>query len=142
MIVAFATNDHNTIVETHFGDAKQYDVYQVDREQVQFIDTVLNTEKSDHHDHKHHQHGNKADRILLALSTYHVEALVNKAFGKNVVVIANHVLPIVIRMDSIEMCITAIQRHFDLIQTELANDMKSFIAISNDAVEATVNRVK
>jgi len=79
--VAFATDDGKTFMGRHFGDARFYDIYELDEDQASFIKRIENTvdeEEDVHADPK------KAKGISTLLLDEKVAVVVSKIFGPNI----------------------------------------------------------
>ena len=96
MIVALATNDKETIIKDHFGDAKYFSLYNVFDSEAEFIGLVENTARLQEGSHKE-----KAIYILDILNTNNVNVLVNRSFGTNLKIIVKYLLPVIIRKNLI-----------------------------------------
>lgn len=106
--VASATDDEKTFKKGHFGDASFYQIFKINPHSIQLIKTISNTEiDSDQEGHKH-----KAKQILSLLKRHAVDVLINQAFGQNIVLINQVVLPVVVRNQSIDQANLYIQSHF------------------------------
>lgn len=114
MIFACGSNDGTTFSKTHFGDMNAFWLYDVRDDEIVFIKSIRNSVLST--DETTHNHKQKAIDILSLLSTEQVDGLINLAFGPNIRVIANYVIPIVTKSESIIETLQWIQKNNKLIQ--------------------------
>ncbi len=117
--VAFAVNEERELPDSHFGDASYFDIYQWENNALTHIETIPNTQ---HDDKVPHQHGNaeKGETIVDLLQQHHVDVLVSKQFGKNMMRVKKHFLPVLIDSVNLEESkhkvtsnITTILEHFN-----------------------------
>lgn len=81
LTVAFGTDDGEKFINRHFGDAKFYDIYEIDENKAEFIKRINNTtdeEEEVHADPK------KAKGIANLLLQKNVNVVVSKIFGPNI----------------------------------------------------------
>ncbi len=81
LTVAFATDDGKKFINRHFGDARFYDIYEIDENNAKFIKRIDNTvdeEEEVHADPK------KAKGIANLLLQKNVNVVVSKIFGPNI----------------------------------------------------------
>lgn len=81
IIAAFATDDGQSFMDRHFGDANQYDIYEINSSGATFIKTIKNIideEEDSHADPK------KAKGIVGLFKKDKVQVLVSKKFGANI----------------------------------------------------------
>ena len=92
--VAFATDDGKTFIGKHFGDARFYDIYEINGNNAKFIKRISNTvdeEENVHADPK------KAKGISTLLLDEKVTVVVSKIFGPNIKRIKKNFVCIVVR---------------------------------------------
>jgi predicted Fe-Mo cluster-binding NifX family protein len=127
MLAACATDDKLNLISDHFGDAKYYNIYDVNENDYSLKETIVNKTTSDlHSDPK------KAKQILDLLHTKGVHLLINKAFGANIKVVNKFVLPVVIRVDLIEDVIKLVQNSFSIIENVLETKKDCYLIIKQD----------
>ena len=109
MRIAFASNDGILLADSHFGDAKYFYIYEIDKEGYKFIEKRENTtgEELEHGDEM------KARSITSILRDVHV--LVGYRMGPNVNRIKKHFLPIVSRHKRIERNIEILNKNYNII---------------------------
>lgn len=117
IIAAFATDDGNHYVDRHFGDAQQYLVYEIGKDELSYIGTIYNkTEEEDEHAHAD---SNKAKGIAQLLKKDKVQILASKKFGANINRMKKKFVCILMNDAQISDSIAKIQQHFDKILAEL-----------------------
>ncbi len=78
-IAALATDDGDTFIDRHFGDARSYHLYALDGQRPRFLKAIPNTapEESGHADPR------KAGGIAKLLRAENVHVLATRIFGPN-----------------------------------------------------------
>jgi len=113
--VAFATDDGKTFMGRHFGDARFYDIYELDEDRASFIKRIENTvdeEEDVHADPK------KAKGISTLLLDEKVAVVVSKIFGPNIKRIKKKFVCIVVRDDEIDVGLKKICNNIEKIYIE------------------------
>src|SRR6056297_3178052 len=126
MIIACATNDGQTFVDSHFGDANKYDLYEITEEGVHFLKTVKNhTEEEEgvHADPK------KAKGIASLLKQHNVQIGVSRFCGPNIKRVAKHFLPIIISEKQIKEGLFMIMKQFQIINDILKKEDIGYLTI-------------
>ncbi len=128
-LVACATNDKQTFILDHFGEAKYFMLYRLTVEGHEYVKTLLNNAREEeehghHHGHGHghgHGEGGKARAILEHFREEHVDVFISRRFGPNIVHISKVVLPVVIRQgETLEEGLEAVRSRFDEVASLLA----------------------
>lgn len=127
MIIASATNDKDTIIKDHFGDAKFFAIYEVLEDSICFIDVIDNTSRLEEGSHTE-----KANNIIKLLKQNNVDILVNRAFGSNLKIIDKYLLPIIIRKTFIKDSLFLIQENILEIKKVSSFDKQVYMTISAD----------
>jgi len=114
LIVAFATDDRAVFTKEHFGEAKEYLIYEISKKEssVEAIITNVSPEEKMHGD------PNKAKGVASMLKPLNVKVLVSKAFGRNIVRQQQKFVVILSNTELIEEAIKNIQNNFDDIVAE------------------------
>jgi predicted Fe-Mo cluster-binding NifX family protein len=131
MLIACATNDGIHLINDHFGDADYFHVFHVTETDSTLVEIIQNTSTEETHTHGD---PNKAKQILDLLGNKNVDMLMNKAFGKNITIVKQKVLPLVMHDDNIESSFTKIRKHFAQIQETLEQGTAHYIVINKDGV--------
>jgi len=114
LTVAFATDDKKTFTPEHFGEAKEYLVYEISKTQSNLLHTVANISPEE----KMHGDPNKAKGVASILKPMGVNVLVNKAFGRNITRMQQKFVVILSNSSSIDETMKKIQADFDHIFEE------------------------
>ncbi|HPF16096.1 MAG TPA: NifB/NifX family molybdenum-iron cluster-binding protein [Thermotogota bacterium] len=133
MRIACATNDGNSFVTSHFGDAQQYDLYEMTKEGYRFLQSITNhTEEEEgvHADPK------KAHGIVSLLKEQNVQIGVSLVFGPNIKRVAKHILPIIISEKTIKEGLSMILNQYEFIINALKKEDSGYITLNK---EQTVN---
>lgn len=131
MIIACATNNGQTFVDSHFGDAKKYDLYEMTEEGVHFLESVYNhTEEEEgvHADPK------KAKGIVSLLKQHDVQIGVSRFFGPNIKRVAKHFLPIIIPEKNLKDGLSLILNHYEGIIDALNKENSGYFTINKEHI--------
>lgn len=114
LIVAFSTNDGKTLVNSHFGDASLYPIYEISKASVRFVETIEN--QTEQEDQEIHGDPNKAQGIAQILKPLGVQVLCGKQFGQNIKIMVKNFVPVLISVKYINEAIDLIQQNFEQIK--------------------------
>ncbi len=114
LLFAFATDDKKNFSQEHFGEANEYLIYEITKNNSKLINTVKNISPEE----KMHGDPNKAKGITSILKPFGVKVLVNKAFGRNIVRQQQKFVCIISKENSIENQIKKIQSNLNDIINE------------------------
>ena len=122
---AFAVNNDNQFEKKHFGDADKYLIYQVESDKIvpsseEFNRFKLPDEVVEHGSRK------KGKAIIEFLKKKNVNVLVSRQFGKNIKMINEHFIPVVISFEKPDEGIQILTRHLHWIQDELEHKKSNF----------------
>ena len=115
LIIAFASNDSKNFTKEHFGEAKEYLIYEVSKIDSKLIETIANRSPEE----KMHGDPNKAKGVAHLLKPFNVQILVNKAFGRNITKMQQKFVVIISSTLIIDEAINNIKNSFDIIVAEL-----------------------
>lgn len=107
--VACATDDGEKFMDRHFGDADFYSIYQIDRDEVKYIDELINTTEEE----QGHADPVKAKGIIKLLKEQGVQAGVSKRFGPNIVRVKKKLVPIIVNNENIEDGLKKIMENYE-----------------------------
>jgi predicted Fe-Mo cluster-binding NifX family protein len=82
LTVAFATDDGETFMNRHFGDADRFLLYRISPSNVEFLKETRNSTEED--DESIHADLKKAGSISRLLKQEKVQVVVSKVFGPNI----------------------------------------------------------
>jgi len=113
--VAFATDDGNTFMNRHFGDADFYDIYEIDEDNADFIkriDNSVDEEEEVHADPK------KAKGITALLQKEDVKVVVSRIFGPNIKRIRRKFVCIIVDDESLDNSLNTLCKRIRAITDE------------------------
>ncbi len=116
VIAAFATDDGNTFMNRHFGDAQQYVIYKITPTEARLIKAIGNTSEEE----RQHADPNKARSVGQLLKRDNVQLLASKKFGGNIQRMKQQFLCVLMNDKSIPDAVKRIQQNFDTISQEWA----------------------
>lgn len=114
IIVAFATDDRTNFTKEHFGEAKEYLIYEISKTENDLEAIITNISPEE----KMHGDPNKAKGVASLLKPLDVKVLISKAFGQNIVRQQQKFVVILSNTELIEEAIKNIQNNFDNIVAE------------------------
>jgi predicted Fe-Mo cluster-binding NifX family protein len=114
---AFAVNTENRFEKTHFGDADKYLLYEVVSNELKLVAEEDNIFKSIDEE-KEHGSQKKGNAIIKFLAGKNVKAIVSLQFGKNIKLVNEHFIPIIIQENNPEDAIVVINKHLHWIKDE------------------------
>ncbi len=112
---AFATDNGKTFMMRHFGDAEYYDIYEIDKDQANFIKRISNTVDEEEEVHADPQ---KAKSIISLLLDEDVSVVVSKIFGPNIKRIKKKFVCIIINENELANSIDKIKSNLQTISVE------------------------
>lgn len=117
---AFAVNTSNHFAKTHFGDADKYLIYTVESNELKLLAEEINIFK---HLDEVHEHGSKkkGNAIIQFLNEKNVNVIVSMQFGRNIKMVNQHFIPIILYEESPEQAIEIINKHLHWVYDELKN---------------------
>lgn len=137
MLVACATNDKINLIDDHFGDAKYYNIYNIDDGIITFIKSIENTITS-----IVHPDPSKAIKILELLKKEDITILINKAFGANIKVIKKYAIPALIKVNKINEALKLLNSSYDTIQDYIKTAKNFYLVISSDGKIRIIENLK
>ena len=118
IITAFATDDGQTFMDRHFGDAESFNIYEINSTKVNFLKTISNTIEEEDEDEDVHADPTKAKGIAGLLKKEKVQVVVSKVFGPNIKRIKKKFVCIITQEKEINDSIQNIQKNMDIIIQE------------------------
>ncbi len=129
IIAAFATDDGNTFMDRHFGDAEQYVIYEIYPDKAHLIKAIGNTTEEE----QQHADPNKAKGVSQLFKQDKVQALISKKFGGNINRMKKNFLCILMNDESIRHSIVRIQENFDTVRQEFAKgETRHFLNLKSE----------
>ncbi|MCF6241552.1 MAG: hypothetical protein L3J74_09435 [Bacteroidales bacterium] len=115
--LAFAVNSKGNFKNNHFGDARKYLIYEQQDEQLVLVETLENQFRV--FDEKHgHGWYRKAQLIIQYLKDNKVNALVAMQFGRNIGMVSEHFVPVIIYSEQLNEVVEVLKKHLHWIEDE------------------------
>jgi len=124
LIFAFALNNDNQFEAHHFGDSEKFVIYEQKGNKIVYKTELENIYKNGAHGDK-----NKGKSIIDYLSNHKVNVIVSREFGRNIVLVNKHFIPVVISSEEPKEVIGILQDKIHWILDEWnssSNDYKLF----------------
>ncbi len=129
LITAFATDNGESFIDRHFGDAEFYDIYEISEDEVKFIKRINNSTEDDD-DKEGHGDPVKAQGVTGMLKKEGVNMAVSRVFGPNLKRIKKKFLCILVGKTSIEESLKILQKRFPSLLDEWnAGEERTFIKL-------------
>ncbi len=123
-IVAFATDNGKHFIDRHSGDAKYYDLYQINSSSANFIKRIENNTGKE----ERHADPVKAKGISELLKKEGVQVMVSKRFGPNIKRIKSKFVCVMMNDPEIETSLKNLQQKLRHIQeTWNAGEERGFL---------------
>jgi len=121
LIFAFALNNENQFEASHFGDAYKYAIYKQDDNQIIFIKEIVNI-------HRKGAHGDskKGNSIITFLEEEGVNVIVSREFGKNIIMVNKHFIPVLISSENPDKVVEILQNKLHWILDEWNSSSSNF----------------
>ena len=117
---AFAVNIENQFEDIFFGDAYKFLIYEIVTGELKPINEVVNDFGSELQENKS-DNNEKADFLIKHLLGNDIKVIVSKQFGKNIRIINEYFIPVIISSESPEETVGIINNHLHWIKDELNN---------------------
>jgi predicted Fe-Mo cluster-binding NifX family protein len=130
MIMACATNDGTNFVDSHFGDADKYYLYNLTAEGCTFLKIIENTTESE----EEHADPKKAKGIVGLLKRHDVQIVVSKRFGPNIKRISRHFLPVILSAEHLVDDLVLLTTQYDEMVQTIEKGKIGFIRFKDDTV--------
>jgi len=125
MRFAFAVNNNNQFEKSHFGDTEKFLIYDAGSGSLEYIAEEPNVFR-DMDEVKEHGSKKKGLAIIDFLKNKGVRVLVSRQFGRNIKIINEHFVPIIIYAAAPEKVINTINHHMHWISDELDSTSSNF----------------
>ena len=138
---AFAVNHSNVFEPKHFGDADKYVIYEYQNESLILSQEIENKYKNLDEEVEHGSK-KKGQSIINMLKEHKVAILVSRQFGKNIRMINQHFIPVIIKEDSPETVLEILQKHINWIIDEISNKPKEYklFTIKNSIMKSAISK--
>jgi predicted Fe-Mo cluster-binding NifX family protein len=125
MRFAFAVNQSNNFELKHFGDADKYLIYEFMNGEFKLILEEINNTKSIIEE-ANHGSKEKGNSIIRLLRDHKVSILVSRQFGKNIKMVNQYFIPIVIYNDNLLDVLSVLTKNMKWIVDELNNNKNGY----------------
>jgi predicted Fe-Mo cluster-binding NifX family protein len=123
---AFALNNHGFFEKKHFGESDKFALYSFKKNKLTFLEELPNTfQKLE--EEEIHASQKKGKEISDFLKEKEVKVLVSKQFGKNLKMVNQHFIPVIISEENPEEVTKILERNINWIQDELKNRKTDFM---------------
>ena len=119
--IAIATDQEKRLTNEHFGDAKQYIVYQIDKHSVKKIGIIENTTEAEKEHEHHHGDPSKAQGIGKLMKNNNIQVLVGKVFGPNIKRMLKDFIIVLVNDENSDLAAERIRQNFDKIIENMQN---------------------
>ena len=123
---ALALNNNGVFEKRHFGDTDKFAIYRIENKQLSFIEELPNSFKS-MDEVQEHGSKKKGNAIIAFLKEKGVSVLVSKQFGRNIKMVNQHFVPVIIAEDKPEQVIEILQKHMNWFKDELQNRKTNYM---------------
>jgi predicted Fe-Mo cluster-binding NifX family protein len=122
---AFAVNNENVFEEMHFGKADRYLIYTLEEGEMSLSSEEINEFKTIDENCEHGSTA-KGNAIIKFLKEKDVNVLVSKQFCRNINLLNEHFIPVIIPLDRKDEIIDRLSRHLHWIKDEWENNASGF----------------
>lgn len=123
---ALALNTENIFEKKHFGEADKFAIYSYNNHELSFIEELPNTFKQIENIKKHGS-TKKGNAIISFLKDKGVSVLVSKRFGRNINLVNQYFIPVIITEDNIEQVLKVLQKQMNWFNDELKNREENYM---------------
>ncbi len=113
-IVAFSTDNGNHFTDRHSGDAKYFDIYQINPSAISFVKRIENNTGKE----ERHADPAKAKGISGLLKKEGVQVMISKRFGPNIKRIKSKFVCVMMNDPEIKSSLKTLQQKLETIKTE------------------------
>ncbi|MBN2350502.1 MAG: hypothetical protein JXJ22_16820 [Bacteroidales bacterium] len=117
---ALAVNHAGYFQAKHFGDADKYCIYEWQNSKLTFLKEELNPYKTFDEEQEHGSQ-KKGRAIINLLKRMDVKVLVSRQFGRNVQLVNQYFIPVIIYTETPDEVMPVIKRHVKWIEDEFNN---------------------
>jgi len=138
---AFAVNSINQFEKNHFGDSHKFLIYGVESGNLKFLSEEKNIFK-EMDETKEHGSRKKGLAIIDYLKSMGANILVSRQFGRNIKVINEHFIPVIIYSDEPNEVVDSLAHHLHWLVDELDNTTSNFklFTIKSGILKSVVNK--
>jgi len=123
---AFAVDNYGYFRKIHFGEADKYIIYEHDSRKLIFTDEIINPNK-DIDDGPIHGSKRKGSAVIKFLKKLNVKIVVSMQFGKNIKMVNQYFVPIIVENDNIDSVIKTIEYDINWIKEEAEKNTDNYM---------------
>lgn len=123
---ALALNNEGIFEKRHFGDSDKFAIYTYENHELSLKEELPNTFKS-MDEVQEHGSKKKGNSIISLLKEQGVSMLVSKQFGRNINMVNQHFVPVIIAEDKPEQVLDILQKHMNWFKDELKNRKENYM---------------
>lgn len=117
---ALALNNEDIFENKHFGETDKFAIYSYKDQELSFDEEFPNTFKLID-ETQGHGSKKKGNAIISFLKEKGVSVLVSKQFGKNIKLVNQHFVPVIIAEEKPDRVLHILQKHLNWFKDELEN---------------------
>jgi len=123
---ALALNNNGIFEKRHFGDTDKFAIYRFENKELKFQEEISNSFKT-MDEVQEHGSKKKGNAIISFLKEKGVSVLVSKQFGRNIKMVNQHFVPVIIAEDKPEQVIDILQKRMNWFKDELKNRTENYM---------------
>ena len=123
---ALALNEEGIFEKKHFGDTDKFAIYTYEKLEFSYKEELPNTFKS-MDEVQEHGSKKKGNAIISFLKEKGVSVLVSKQFGRNINMVNQHFVPVIIAEDEPDLVIKVLHKHMNWFKDELHNRKENYM---------------
>ncbi len=124
--LALALNNNGVFEKRHFGDTDKFAIYTYEKHKLSFKEELTNTFKT-MDEAQEHGSKKKGNAIIAFLKEKGVSVLVSKQFGRNIKMVNQHFIPVIIAEDDPNHAVEVLQKHMNWFKDELQNREENYM---------------
>jgi predicted Fe-Mo cluster-binding NifX family protein len=122
---AFAVNSDNEFKKNHFGDTEKFLIYEVESGRLKLLSEDINIFRN-MDETKEHGSKKKGIAIIDSLKKKGVNVLVSIQFGRNIKMINEHFIPVIIYSEQIKEVVDTLNHQLHWIVDELESNPDNY----------------
>ncbi len=126
LIFAFAVNEDRVFEKKHFGEARNFALYHYENGKIVFKEVIPNRYRA-MEENGNHGSAKKGDAIIQLLKGKEVSILVSRQFGKNIQMVNQHFIPVIISDEHPEMVVPVLEKHLNWLKEEQTAKTSGFM---------------
>ncbi|MBT3384378.1 MAG: hypothetical protein HN778_03125 [Prolixibacteraceae bacterium] len=123
---ALALNNNGIFEKKHFGDTDKFAIYTYENQELSFKEELKNTFKT-MDEVQEHGSKKKGSAIISFLKEKGVSVLVSKQFGRNIKMVNQHFVPVIIAENDHNIAVEVLQKHMNWFKDELQNRKENYM---------------